>query len=92
VGAAKHSDRQKAEAELKALQRHAFEIIDPQISRKPPLTRETIGVRTEVEKICDGTLKMRAVLKFIFYPVERSSNVCFRGQNGRSVELCDVRF
>jgi len=35
---------------------------------RPPLTRETIGARTEVDKICDGTLKLRAVLKFNFLP------------------------
>jgi|SRR6516225_2322688 len=34
-------------------------------------TRETIWGGTEVEKICDGTRKIRAVLKFTFYPVER---------------------
>ena len=38
----------------------------------PGLTRETIGLRTEVEKICDGTLKLRENFKFIFYPVEPS--------------------
>src|SRR6516165_1567183 len=37
-------------------------------SSKLPLTRETIGAWTEVEKICDGTRKMRAVLKFNFLP------------------------
>ena len=30
------------------------------------LTRETIGPRTEVKKICDGTRKMRAILIFSF--------------------------
>ena len=34
-------------------------------------TRETIGGRDGGRKICNGTLKMRAVLKFTFYPVER---------------------
>ena len=34
-------------------------------------TRETLGGTDGGQKICDGTLKMRAVLNFTFYPVER---------------------
>jgi hypothetical protein len=51
-----------AEAELKALQRHAFGIVEPEST--PALTREWSVGGQEPDQFGEGTRKTRAILKF----------------------------